>query len=163
MEKLEINTMADVRSFFYYLMVEMELGAGFHPDTPIDDYTNADGSSYWGGHPQPTLQKQLDRCFEVVEDADGDIYECGMELGRKLGYYPRPDDEKQSVTLLFGQDAISEFEDMDANINLDERLEAATAESGMCNTFSFDTKQEMDAFMQGIDAMDGWMNVLQID
>ena len=102
MENISINTMADVRCFFYYLIVEMELGAGFHPDTPIEDYTNEDGSfTFENG--VVDLQCQLDRCYQVCLSFNEDIYEVGLALGRKLGYYPAIEPETREEESNGGQ------------------------------------------------------------
>lgn len=97
MENLQINNIHDVRSFLYYLMVEMELGAGFHPDTPIYDYVrvNADhpGEEQLTFSPEfaDVLQGQLIQCCRVCDKSNADIYLITMEMGRMLGYAPAPD------------------------------------------------------------------------
>ncbi len=80
MENLSINTMADVRCFFYYLIHEMELGAGFHPDTPMGDYVNRDSKQPTFTPDQATrLQLQMDQCYHVCYTTNNDIYEQGVE------------------------------------------------------------------------------------
>ena len=102
MENISINTMADVRSFMYYLIVELDLGAGFHPDTPIAEYVNIDPSDpqyeQLTFHPDFAfeLQERLDRCFQVCHECGEDIYSQGMDLVYTFGYLPRPDDDPKS-------------------------------------------------------------------
>ncbi len=149
MENLQINTMADVRCFFYYLMEERGLGGGFHADTPIVDYNGKDGLPvFWNGCQE--LQSQLDRCFEVCQELRYDIYEVGLELGRKLGYYPAPDDQSQVVAVLFGADAIDAY-------NEDGDIEGAVNRNhGNYEEYEFATKAEADAFIQGLEAANYW-------
>lgn len=81
MEKLQIQKMSDVRSFFYFLMVEMELGHGFHPDTPIHEYVNVQtGDPTFEPRLAVQLQRQLEKCFLVCMRKKVDIYELGVEL-----------------------------------------------------------------------------------
>lgn len=81
MENLTINTMADVRCFFYFLMVEMDLGHSFHPDTPIEDYVNNQtGEPTFEPRFAFELQRQLEKCFHVCRLKKADIYELGVEL-----------------------------------------------------------------------------------
>ena len=101
--------MADVRSFMYYLIVELDLGAGFHPDTPFDNpdhwYVNYDTGqpTFADQHQRARLQSQLERCFQVCEQSGHDIYEQGLELGRKLGYYPAIEPETREEESNGGQ------------------------------------------------------------
>ena len=81
MENLTINTMADVRCFFYFLMVEMDLGHSFHPDTPIEDYVNLEtGAPTFEPTIAEALQNRLTECFVVCSTLGADIYELGVEL-----------------------------------------------------------------------------------
>lgn len=92
MENLTIANMADVRSFFYFLIVEMGIGASFHPDTPIDEYVDDTGYEMFqrgGGK----LQKQLEQCFVVCNERGQDIYEQGMDIVYAFGYLPRPEQD----------------------------------------------------------------------
>ena len=156
MENISINTMADVRSFMYYLIVELDLGAGFHPDTPFDNpdhwYVNYDTGqpTFADQHQRARLQSQLERCFQVCEQSGHDIYEQGLELGRKLGYYPAPDDQSQVVAVLFGADAIDAY-------NEDGDIEGAVNRNhGNYEEYEFATKAEADAFIQGLEAANDW-------
>lgn len=81
MENLSINTMSDVRSFFYYLIHECELGAGFHPDTPISEYVvvGTGKPTFTRAGQIEALQAQLDRCYQVCLSFNEDIYEQGVE------------------------------------------------------------------------------------
>ena len=93
MENATISTMADVRTFFYFLMVEMELGGSFHPDIPICDYVNAEsGENTFDPDQAIGLQKQLDECFFACDVNGPDIYEVGLQMAQRLGFSPRPDD-----------------------------------------------------------------------
>lgn len=151
MENLTINTMADVRCFFYYLIHEMELGAGFHPDTPMSDYVNTESK-------QPTfspaqalkLQLQMDQCYHVCYTTNNDIYEQGVE---PRAYIQMLDLKPCEITVIFGEDAINNFEEMDTNIDLESRLDTATHECGYYEIHEFDTKGEKDAYILGLNDM----------
>ena len=103
MENLAINTMADVRSFFFYLMEETRIGASFHPDTPMPDYTDRHGNPVFGREGCEAMQTKIERCFDVCEQSGHDIYEQGLELGRKLGYYPAIEPETREEESNGGQ------------------------------------------------------------
>ena len=93
MEKLQIQKMSDVRSFFYFLMVEMELGGSFHPDIPICDYVNAESGKNTFSHAMAgRLQERLEYCFDVCDAESCDIYETVLQLAQRLGFSPRPDE-----------------------------------------------------------------------
>ena len=93
MENLTINTMADVRCFFYFLMVEMELGGSFHPDIQICDYVNAESGKNTFSHAMAgRLQERLEYCFDVCDAESCDIYETVLQLAQRLGFSPRPDE-----------------------------------------------------------------------
>ena len=150
MENLAINTMADVRSFFFYLMEETRIGASFHPDTPMPDYTDRHGNPVFGREGCEAMQTKIERCFDVCEQSGHDIYEQGLELGRKLGYYPAPDDQSQVVAVLFGADAIDAY-------NEDGDIEGAVNRNhGNYEEYEFATKAEADAFIQGLEAANDW-------
>ena len=87
MEKLQIENMSDVRCFIYFMVIEKGLGAGFHPDTPIDDYVNETGMTTFTFtiYEATLLQHQLDRCFAVCERLGEDIYEQGVQPLAYLG------------------------------------------------------------------------------
>ncbi len=119
------------------------IGAGFHPDTPMNGYL----ASFTDDEAREN-QTKLDKAFELLGD---DIYECGMELGYKLGYYPRPDDQKFKLTVLFGENAIERFEEMGSRKwKTETKLDKATEEDGQYDSFEFDTEDEMKAFIQGM-------------
>jgi hypothetical protein len=52
-----------------------------------------------------------------------------------------------SITIIFGTSAVSGYQDNDPDY----------LEDGAEETFKFNTEAEVDAFLQGIEAMDGWM------
>jgi len=164
MENLTINTIADVRCFFYFLMVEMELGGSFHPDTPIQDYVNAEsGKDTFEPDIAETLQDRLTECFVVCSTLGADIYELGLKLAQRLGFSPRPDAEKIQMVFLFGAESIYEFEEMDENIDIYERLQAVTEDSGYYENRSFDTQAELDAYRLGLNDMNDeshWKGIL---
>jgi len=164
MENLTINTIADVRCFFYFLMVEMELGGSFHPDIPICDYVNAEsGENTFDPDQTIGLQKQLDECFFACDVNGPDIYEVGLQLAQRLGFSPRQDAEKIQMVFLFGAESIYEFEEMDANIDIYERLQAVTEDSGYYENRSFDTQAELDAYRLGLNDMNDeshWKGIL---
>lgn len=116
MEKLQIQHMADVRCFFYYLIVEMGIGAGFHPDTPIDEYVGADNYPIFQ-HGGGTLQKQLNQCFDVCNQLKHDIYEEGLKIAQALGFAPQPDE--------FGEELVLE----------EARLSPLTLKAGLTHVF----------------------------
>ena len=92
MENATISPMADVRTFFYFLMVEMDLGGSFHPDIPICDYVNAESGKNTFSHAMAgRLQERLEYCFDVCDAESCDIYETGLQLAQRLGFSPRPD------------------------------------------------------------------------
>jgi len=94
MEKLQIQKMSDVRSFFYFLMVEMELGS-FHPDTPIQDYVNAEsGKDTFDAAHAAQLQSKLNACHQFCFKNYTDIYKIGIQLAQRLGFFPRSDDNE---------------------------------------------------------------------
>jgi hypothetical protein len=138
-------TKEDAVSFIEGCMIW--IGAGFHPDTDMKGYVNAFGFTIFSEEDAAMNQKKLNLAFELLGD---DIYEVGMELGYKLGYYPRPDDQKVKLTVLFGEDAINEFESMDANIDLEERLDMAIEDCGTWDVKTFDTQAEADAYTKGL-------------
>ena len=93
MENATISPMADVRTFFYFLMVEMDLGGSFHPDIPICDYVNAESGKNTFSHAMAgRLQERLEYCFDVCDAESCDIYETGLQLAQRLGFSPRPDE-----------------------------------------------------------------------
>lgn len=93
METFNIDDISDVKTFFYFLIVEKELGHGFHPDTPIHDYVNLEtGEQTFTPRWADIFQKHLDTCFKVCNDLAVDIYDIGLELNQELGYSPRPDE-----------------------------------------------------------------------
>jgi len=85
-------TKEDAVSFIECCMIW--IGAGFHPDTQMNDYVDGDGLPAFTDDEARDNQEKLDKAFELLGE---DIYECGMELGYKLGYYPRPKDEEAIV------------------------------------------------------------------
>jgi len=76
------------------------IGMGFHPDTPMNGYVDGDGFPTFTVGDAMHNQTKLDKAFELLGD---DIYEVGMELGYKLGYYPRPDDQTREEESKEGQ------------------------------------------------------------
>ena len=93
MENATISPMADVRTFFYFLMVEMDLGGSFHPDIPICDYVNAESGKNTFSHAMAgRLQERLEYCFDVCDAESCDIYETVLQLAQRLGFSPRPDE-----------------------------------------------------------------------
>ena len=73
---MNIHTISDVRSFFHLLVVELELGGGFHPDTPIRDYVNNEtGKATFTFEEADRLQGVLDKCFQVCQHGNYDIYQ----------------------------------------------------------------------------------------
>ena len=153
---MTINPLADVRCFFYFLMVEMELGGSFHPDTPIAEYF-IDPDQAIG------LQDRIEECFVVCSTLGADIYETGLKLAQRLGFSPRPDAEKIQMVFLFGAESIYEFEEMDANIDIYERLQAVTEDSGYYENRLFDTQAELDAYWLGLNDMNDeshWKGIL---
>mgnify|MGYP003511623542 CR=1 FL=1 len=93
MENATISPMADVRTFFYFLMVEMDLGGSFHPDIPICDYVNAEsGKDTFDPDKANVLQDRLTECFVVCSTLGADIYKTGLRMAQRLGFSPRPDD-----------------------------------------------------------------------
>lgn len=150
MKSVKNWTKEDAVSFIEACMIW--IGEGFHPDTPMADYVAL-------GNGQPTFtsneavynQERLNRAFELLGD---DIYECGMELGRKLGYYPAPDPEKVTLYVIYGNSAAERFEEMDANDPIEGRLDMACEEDGEWKEFTFDTQAELDSFIKGMDEID---------
>lgn len=169
MENLTINTMADVRCFFYCLMVEYGLGGSFHPDTPFTDYDRQNEDypdeihSAFSPEFASFLQERLTECFEVCEHDGIDIYQIGLQMAQRLGFSPRPDAEKIQMVFLFGAESIYEFEGMDPNINIYERLQAVTEDSGYYENRLFDTQAELDAYRLGLNDMNDeshWKGIL---
>lgn len=163
MKSVKNWTKEDAVSFIESCMIW--IGAGFHPDTAMNEYvvlgTNQEVPTFT---PEEAAmnQEKLDKAFELLGES---IYECGMELGYKLGYYPAPAPEKVMVTVLFGEEAIHDFNQADLADyeDIDDLLEKVTQETGMCGTFSFESQGEADAFMRGVEAMEGFYAYMKID
>ena len=65
--------------------VTKEVGPGFHPDTPAADYVRFDD-----GHPTFTpeqatrFDRDLDRCFELLEAEGRNPYDVAIKVQRRL-------------------------------------------------------------------------------
>jgi hypothetical protein len=139
------------------------IGPGFHPDTPMEDYvvlrTNQQVSVFTT-EDAAANQVMLDKAFELLGD---DIYEAGMELGYKLGYYPRPEPyspivpQMPSVAVLFGQEAIEDY-----NENGDAHA-AAEKHHGAIEAYEFETEAEKQAFIYGLSEACHWDSNCLID
>jgi hypothetical protein len=125
MKSVKNFTSADAVCFIESCMIW--IGAGFHPDTPMSQYVTL------GKDGQPTFtpneviynQERLNKAFELLGD---DIYECGMEIGYKLGYYPRPDDhDKDASDLEIIRMAFPDIDEPKRDAAADELARAAKA------------------------------------
>lgn len=76
----QINTKADVKAFFHFLVFVEDLGVGFHPDTPMEDYIDQNGEPTYTHERACELQRTLDQCFDdVYHYLNEDIYEVGLD------------------------------------------------------------------------------------
>lgn len=52
------------------------VGTGFHPDTPFEDYINLrDGDTLFSEESATEHNALMDKCFDVFEENNEDIYE----------------------------------------------------------------------------------------
>lgn len=77
-----------VKEFLHDCIVDLELGLGFHPDTPFEEYIFKNSAvpvlSCFTNKEARKLNKALEKCFDVCRQLDLDIYELGMEIMQPL-------------------------------------------------------------------------------
>jgi hypothetical protein len=78
MEQISIDTIEDVRSFFQLLYDKYDLN--FHPDDPFADYVNQKGERLFSDEEASQLDQVMEKCFEVCETVNVDIYQIGLEV-----------------------------------------------------------------------------------
>lgn len=72
-----MNNLTVVRNFIR--QCADELGLGFHPDTPFNDYVNIDTElPTYSLEESEQRQKQMDACHAWCQDNDTDIYEMAI-------------------------------------------------------------------------------------
>lgn len=161
MRNPEIWTKEDALRFIDTCMIW--IGPGFNPDTPMADYVvlgTKQQVSTFTPEDAAANQVMLDKAFELLGD---DIYQAGMELGYKLGYYPRPEPyspivpQMPSVAVLFGQEAIDDYNETgDAHA-------AAEKHHGAIEAYEFETEPEKQAFIYGLSEACHWDSNCLID
>ena len=73
-----IETIEDVKVFVRQLLNE---GLNFHPDTPFQDYINAETRQQtYTAEEADVRNKLMDKCFDICETLDADIYELCIEI-----------------------------------------------------------------------------------
>jgi hypothetical protein len=85
-DETTIRTVDDAKKWLETML--NELGMGFHPDTPTDDYVWDDGKRYFSKHQVRLLERQRAQVFAVLEAFDLDVYREGLRIARRLGLYP---------------------------------------------------------------------------
>lgn len=58
--------------------VIFKLGGGFHPDTPMNDYTFRDGSRVFSKSVALLYEQKMDDAFEAFQSNDECIYEYSL-------------------------------------------------------------------------------------
>ncbi len=85
----EINTIEDVKLFAFQLVNEENLS--FHPDNDFAEYINMETKAATYNTEQVSrLNMLMDKCFDVCEKSDEDIYELMSEplfQRMKIGKY----------------------------------------------------------------------------
>lgn len=72
-----MNNLTDVRNFIR--QCTEELGMGFHPDTPFDDYVNVDtGLPTYTPEQAEERQLQMEQAMEWCDENHQDIYEMSV-------------------------------------------------------------------------------------
>jgi hypothetical protein len=56
-----------------------EIGLGFHPDTPGDDYVTQDRDPLFTAEQAVEYDSKIDKCFEVCEALGLDFYELTLD------------------------------------------------------------------------------------
>lgn len=88
-----LNPEADAAEAIAWLRgVTKAIGPGFHPDTPAADYiTGDDGSSLFTPSEAERLDADLDRAFDLLEEAGRDPYAIAGRVQRRLLNMPSPE------------------------------------------------------------------------
>ena len=81
MEKIEISSIEDVKSFFQSLYDKHDLA--FHPDDSFHDYVNEKGERLFEDEEAEVYDKVMEDCFTLCEREGVDIYEIGFEVQRE--------------------------------------------------------------------------------
>lgn len=79
--KIEINTIEDVKAFAQHL-VEVEK-ISFHPDDDFTDYLNENKEPFYTSEEATWRNKMMERCFEVCNENDVEIYEILLPIIHK--------------------------------------------------------------------------------
>lgn len=74
----KIQTEVNLRQYLSYLIDV--LGWGFHPDDPIEDYVNEDGTHIFDELQVVVLEKLMEESFYICEQKGLDIYETSMVI-----------------------------------------------------------------------------------
>ena len=74
-----IETIEDVKKFFAFLVNDCSLN--FHCDTPFNDYINVlTGDSTFSPSECEKYDSLMQKCFEICEDEEVDIYDLGLSI-----------------------------------------------------------------------------------
>ena len=71
----KVNTVEDAKAFIQWS--EINIGGGFHPDTPFADYVKQDDSPTFTPDEVTMLQPLLDACFKLMGD---NVYDYALDL-----------------------------------------------------------------------------------
>lgn len=94
-------------------------------------------------------------------------YEVGSITNKNLHSVPYdPPKKKRSVLLVFGTEAVRLLDHLEQTIGGVNRKKPVVVDPDLANDaalYEFDTESELVAFMQGIDAAEGWLDVRNVD
>ncbi len=79
--KEKIETIVQVRDFISACFHDLRLS--FHPDTPFEDYIDQYGKPTFNTIEQLALEKALEKCLEVCQNRNVDIYGICLEEQHK--------------------------------------------------------------------------------
>lgn len=57
-----------------------EIGLGFHPDTPGNDYVTQDGATLFTEEQAGEYDLKIQQCFDVCNELGLDFYEMALDL-----------------------------------------------------------------------------------
>lgn len=93
-ESKKIKTIADIEKFFNYVIDDLQLGAGFHPDTPFKDYiVMATDKPTFTSAQAKRLDKRMAEAFKVASKQlpnkkYEDIYTIGLKKAQSFLHNP---------------------------------------------------------------------------
>jgi hypothetical protein len=131
-------------------------------DCPVieisDVYLNEHDEIYADGYEQQC--GILEKGFEIYPEQYSDILHfIGAVLEWKQGAEEIAEKQEYEVTILFGSEVVCEYSDT-GEIPSEDWI---NEHGGVVDTLTFKSKEYMDAYLEGLNAADGWLETLVLD